>query len=475
MGRITSVTALMRTAIAVLIIGPLALGGLGVANAVTFNQRAAQLERSWSAAEAAGVAPERLEPARADLRSLRERRVLFLPFSAFSGALLRDPFTDAEAMADRSQAEALPAARQRAQEDLARLRDVGGPNYPFSRQRQDALAGARSLVDYVKLARTWEAEATQLGSVRDALSQASGGLTSGLPKDVVDGVARLQSVITAAGQSQLSAEPGTQALAHAQDYLKLPYPNLLEQHDAVAGELRSAGDTVQHRVDLRVQDNQLVNRLPDLLTQATKYNVGASMQDRATQARADVLAAQSAADDARIESATTVLKQAVDQLSSAVTTAQKAADAAALAAGTGCLTGQPAQLIVVHLATQKLVAYNNGCPFLTTLITTGRAGLRTDQGTFTIHAKYASYLMHSPWQPETNPLWYPDTVVHNAMLIVPADGTYIHSAEWQPENSYGPGSEDGPYHSHGCVHVQNGPLAQLYNWANVGATVIVMS
>jgi lipoprotein-anchoring transpeptidase ErfK/SrfK len=65
-------------------------------------------------------------------------------------------------------------------------------------------------------------------------------------------------------------------------------------------------------------------------------------------------------------------------------------------------------------------------------------------------------------------------VVHDAMLIVPADGTFIHSAEWEPDSAYGPGSQDGPYHSHGCIHVQNGPLATLYNWANVGATVIVM-
>jgi len=187
-----------------------------------------------------------------------------------------------------------------------------------------------------------------------------------------------------------------------------------------------------------------------------------------------VLAAQAAGDDSRIDTATTALKQAIDQLSAAVTTAQKAANATALASGVGCLVEEPAQFIVVHLATQKLVAYNNGCPFLTTLVTTGRAGLRTDRGTFTIHAKYASYLMHSPWQPETNPLWYPDTVVHNAMLFNPADGSYIHSAEWEPESAFGPGSEDGPYHSHGCVHMMNGPLATLYNWTKIGATVLVM-
>lgn len=465
----------MRTAIAALALLPLGLAGFGAANAVSFDSRATALEQSWSAAQAAGVSAKALAPARADLRALRDRHVAFLPFSVFSGALLFDPFAGPEGLAARSQAEALPAARQRAEDDLARLRDVGGPNYPFSVQRAAALASARQLVDYVRLARDWEAEAAQLTSVRDALSQASGGLSDGLPRDVVDGVNRLQSVVAAAAQAQLSPDPGAQALAHAQAYLKQPYPKLLEQHDAVAGEVRSAGDAVQHRVDLRVQGNQLLGRLPDLLGLAAKLDVDAGTQSQATKAKSDLLAAQAAGDDGQIETATGALKRAVDQLSEAVTAAQKAANAAALSAGAGCLAGEPAQLIVVHLATQKLIAYNNGCPFLTSLVTTGRAGLRTDEGTFTIHAKYASYLMHSPWQPQSNPLWYPDTVVHDAMLIVPADGTFIHSAEWEPESAYGPGSQDGPYHSHGCVHVPNGPLATLYNWANVGATVIVMS
>jgi len=56
---------------------------------------------------------------------------------------------------------------------------------------------------------------------------------------------------------------------------------------------------------------------------------------------------------------------------------------------------------------------------------------------------------------------------------VPADGTFIHSAEWEPNSAYGPGSQNGPYASHGCVHVMNGPLATLYSWAQIGATVII--
>src|SRR5207245_371601 len=49
-----------------------------------------------------------------------------------------------------------------------------------------------------------------------------------------------------------------------------------------------------------------------------------------------------------------------------------------------CLTGAPPKLIEIHLATQLLVAYENGCPVLATLVTTGRPALPTGRGTFHI-------------------------------------------------------------------------------------------
>lgn len=455
-------TGVLRTAIALLVLGPLALTGLGVANVVRFNARAAELEQTWSAAQAAGVSAAQLAPARGSIRSMQERRVLFLPYSVFSGALFADPFGQPESLAAQGQAEAMSLSRSRAQDDLERLKQLGVQDYDA---RAAALAGAHRLADYVRLARAWEGEAAQL----DQLSQAAGGLTSGQPKDVVDGVARLQQVISAATDAQLSTDPAAAALTHAQDYLKLTLAGRLAQHDAVAAEVRSAADTVQHRVDVRVQANQLVGRLADLLGQASRYSLSA---DAATQAKAALLAAEQAGDDGRMDAATAALKQAEDRLSAAITSAQAAAYQAALGDYSQCIPNAPAQLIVIHTSTQKLVAYNNGCPFLVTLVTTGRPGLRTDTGTFTIHAKYPSYTMVSPW-PQGSQYWYPTTVVHDAMLVNPADGTFIHSAEWEPASAYGPGSENGPSASHGCIHVQNGPLATLYGWAQVGTTVMI--
>jgi lipoprotein-anchoring transpeptidase ErfK/SrfK len=464
--------ALIRAAIVAAVLVPVALVALGVADVAAFNARAGALEQGWRADQAAGVSAAQLAPARGSLQALRDRRVLgLLPWSVFSGALLIDPFATPERQAATGQAQALAQARKRAQDDLAALKEVGGPNYDGLATHTAMLAAARRLPDYVRLTTAWEAEARQLAAVRDQLSQAAGGLTDGQPKDVVDGVARLQSVISAAGQAQLSTDPAPPALSRAQDYLKLPYAGQMEQHGDLAAQVKAAADTVQHRIDTRAQADGLLGQLPTLLTQAGKYGVGGDLVARANQARADVQSAESAGDDARMDSSTAALKQAEDQLGSAVATARAQAAQAALQSGTGCIDGAPAQLIVVHLATQQLVAYDNGCPFLRTLVTTGRPALPTDRGTFHIFAKYPTYHMISPW-PQGSPFWYHDAWVDDAMEFV-SDGTFIHGASWEPASAYGPGSENGPYASHGCVHVQPAPLAQLYGWAQIGATVTV--
>jgi len=462
-------TVMVGVAVAALV--PVVLVGLGLADVAAFNARASALQRGWHADEAAGVTPAQLAPAFAQLQATRDRRVAFLPWSVFSLAVLLDPFTSAEARAAAGRAQALSAARQRAREDLARLPDVGGPNYAGYPAHAAQLAAARRLQDYLRLATAWEGEANQLASIRDRLAQASGGLSGGLPRDVVDGSARLQSVIAAAGQAQLSADPAPRALADAQAYLKLTYQDLLQRHADIAAEVQSAADTVQHRIDIRAQTDQLLGELPGLLAQASQYGVGGGLPGRAEQARSDAQAAEGSGDDGAMDSASAELKQAVDALGSAVAEAKQQAQAAALQSATACIDGAPAQLIVIHLATQRLVAYQDGCPVLQSLVTTGRPALPTDRGTFQIFAKYPTYHMISPW-PLGSPFYYPPTWVDHAMEFV-SDGTFIHGASWEPVSAYGSGSQYGPYASHGCVHVPPDPLAALYAWAQIGATVQV--
>jgi hypothetical protein len=144
---------------------------------------------------------------------------------------------------------------------------------------------------------------------------------------------------------------------------------------------------------------------------------------------------------------------------------------APLAAAPGCLASAPAKLIVVHLATQQLVAYQDGCPFLSAPVTTGRSPLATPVGTFAIRATAPTKMLVSPW-PKGSPYWYPAIVVHDFMAFGP-DGQSLHSAEWEPAIDFGTGSQDGAFGTHGDVNVQSGPLGRLYAWASVGTTVVV--
>lgn len=121
----------------------------------------------------------------------------------------------------------------------------------------------------------------------------------------------------------------------------------------------------------------------------------------------------------------------------------------------------PAQVILIDLSAQKLVAYDRGCAFLTTPVTTGRAGLATSTGSFRVYVKYPAHQLVSPW-PKGDPNWYPTTTVHYFLGLNPADGFAIRSAEWEPPAEFGPGSENGSYASHGDVNVPTGAAERLY-------------
>jgi hypothetical protein len=126
--------------------------------------------------------------------------------------------------------------------------------------------------------------------------------------------------------------------------------------------------------------------------------------------------------------------------------------------------------VVIRLGAQTLTAYLNGKPALTTPITTGRPALPTPIGSFSIQFRASPYIFTSPW-PADSPYWYPATPVTWAMFFY--DNDFLHDDPLQPAGSYGAGSENGPYASHGCVHVPHQAMAFLYRWLPVGAPVIV--
>ena len=102
------------------------------------------------------------------------------------------------------------------------------------------------------------------------------------------------------------------------------------------------------------------------------------------------------------------------------------------------------------------------------VVATGRPELPTPRGTFRVQAKYSPYTFVSPW-PKGDPYWYPTLTVSWAMLF--ADGGYfLHDSPHR--TLYGPGANlaNG---THGCVNVPTAAMARLYEWAEVGTTVVI--
>ena len=126
--------------------------------------------------------------------------------------------------------------------------------------------------------------------------------------------------------------------------------------------------------------------------------------------------------------------------------------------------------IVVSLSQQHLWAYDNGRLWLETDVTTGRPELPTPAGNYHIFYKTSPYEMISPW-PYGSPYWYPDAWV-NWVLEFIQGGYFLHDAPWR--TWFGPGSEYGDG-THGCVNIPNGPMLQLYNWAQLGDEVDVVN
>ena len=453
------------------------VAGLGFGNQYAFNQQAAKLRTTWQQEREAGVSNAELSPLQHRLAAMEQQSKGPIPYPYYSMALFKDPLKGLQAQSGVVYTQALKKTRSEAQADLTALQTDYGPT-PFdlaSHQQQLAKAGTPG--DYLKLAKAWTVEASQVTANSQALSKESGGLTGGLPTDVVNGKTQLEQQAQQLTQAKLWTDPESTTDSAAQTYLKQSYAAMLQQHATITGQISSTNQTLTSRLQLDTKSQTLISQLPGMIQQ---YGQNTNDPNQFQQDQQAFTAATNAHNDQQLQTAAGNLQSLYDNVYQAKQAAQAAAAAAAQQASasdtTSCLPNaslQPAQEIIIHLSNQELVAYGNGCPVLATPVTTGRPGLRTDQGTFKIFAKYPQYTMVSPW-PKGSQYWYPTTVVPLAMEFV-NDGTFIHGAPWEPDSQMGPGSEDGPNASHGCVHVPSTVLPTLYNWANIGATVIVES
>jgi lipoprotein-anchoring transpeptidase ErfK/SrfK len=118
--------------------------------------------------------------------------------------------------------------------------------------------------------------------------------------------------------------------------------------------------------------------------------------------------------------------------------------------------------IDVNLATQIMTIFDNGRLLDAFLISSGKPGMNTPQGTHQIYNKHPR-----PWSKQYGlymPYW----------MAITSDGKYgIHELpEWPG------GYKEGQNHlgipvSHGCMRLGIGPAETLYNWAEIGTPVII--
>jgi lipoprotein-anchoring transpeptidase ErfK/SrfK len=133
--------------------------------------------------------------------------------------------------------------------------------------------------------------------------------------------------------------------------------------------------------------------------------------------------------------------------------------------------GPCSKTIDVNLTAQQLVASECARVFAATPITSGRPGLSTPTGAFAIVLKEQDVTFFSPW-PQGDPNYYPPMPVAYAMEFLDG-GYFLHTDADEPPSAFGPGSEDGPYASHGCVHVPTAVMERLYAWAADGTAVSI--
>jgi hypothetical protein len=432
--------------------------GVGGANAAVFQADAGRAQASIAAAERAGVPASELTPLREQL-ALRSPGPLAWPLTP---ALLRDPFADVTAGAGSAWWRARDAASLRAWHALTALQEAEGGSDWSAYYAAFRAADGPAAFDALAATWTWEKGAADLE--RSTLAELGGGLSDGRPKDLVDLIAVMEDAAAQAQAGQLDTNPAGEVRALASQYWALDFAAQLEGHDALKARLQNAVDRLKNRVYAWNEAVQLAGDLDRLVLMASGLGVSAELRARVDEAKALTAAAR---DDPGIRVALDKAQSVSDALGGILYQA-----AIAPPPMPPCLEGKPAgQIIVLHLNTQVLYAYQDGCPVQAAKITTGRAALPTPHGTFWIFYKAPRYHMISPW-PLGSPFWYPPTWVDNAMEFI-SDGTFIHSADWQPDSTYGAGSQYGPYSSHGCVHVQDGPLAQLYAWAQIGTQVRV--
>ena len=120
-----------------------------------------------------------------------------------------------------------------------------------------------------------------------------------------------------------------------------------------------------------------------------------------------------------------------------------------------------AKSIIVNLSDQWMYAYEGGNQVYDAPVSTGRDGMQTPTGTFSIYAKLKVQTMDGVLDGEK---WVVPNVP-NVMYI--NGGVALHGTYWH--NRFGTGARL----SHGCVNLPLRAAGWLFDWAPIGTTVKV--
>lgn len=124
---------------------------------------------------------------------------------------------------------------------------------------------------------------------------------------------------------------------------------------------------------------------------------------------------------------------------------------------------QGAKRIIVDRSEQMLYAYDGMTLFMRELISTGLDLTPTPRGMFTVYRKTPSRYMQGPLPGISDQYYDLPGVPWN--LYFTLQGGVIHGAYWH--------DNFGQPWSHGCVNLPPGKAKELYQWADVGTSVLV--
>ena len=437
--------------------------GIGVVNASGYAASRHALEAHWDRMTSDGVPPASLAYLRGQLALIDRQERPVLPVALFSGAVMGDPLVDLEVQTDRVWREQVATARDGAAAALSDLLVDDTYSFTVYEEGQNRLASATTPRQLAALRADWRARSKLALEARARLASVAGGLTGSAPADVSTLATSIHSLTDTLAAAKIATDPGPATINDVAAYLWLPVTEQVTRHDQLVGELKAAESALQERNGVHDDAVRLDGQAHSLLDTLQAEGVAPGDMDTTLGSADQALAAARTTPD--LVAARTSLQTVVNRLSERLQQPLYIPSTY-----TACIPGAPAALIVVHIVPEVLVAYKDGCPWLQTLITTGRPELRTDLGTFHIFAKYSPYQFISPWPPG-NPFHYNSAWTKMAMEFV-GDGTFLHDSDWEPAWAFGPGSENGPYASHGCVHVPDGAMASIFNWAPIGTEVI---